>query len=411
MMSEQLVIRLRAAHDDLVSWVVLTPQGRRVGEIQRGTLVDAAALAPGRRVSVLVPGTEVMLCEARVPIRNHAKLLRALPYSLEEQLAEDVDRLHFAAARPDADGLVRVVVVSRELMAQWQDALTRAGLRADALHADSEAVPVNPGSLTAVLDGARVYLAPPQGLPQVFDGLTLAQALAVVGGDSPPGHLLVYCEAHHDRHLAEYWDELRERGIAVDVHLQPEGGLARMGVSMITQPAINLLQGEYTVRRSHSAMWQHWRVAALMLAGFATVAVLAKAIEFQRQASELRALDTEIENTFRRNFGDVPVSDYRLQTRQQLARLRAGGANADLMLGLDALSRSLAQAGGNTRVLSLSYRRGVLDLRVRAPDVATLDQLQRGMTEAGVGRAEIQAANPVEGGVEGRLQVRAGGGA
>lgn len=410
-MSEQLVIRLRAAQDDLVSWVVVTPQGRRVGEIQRGTLADAAALAPGRRVSVLVPGTEVMVCEARVPIRNHAKLLRALPYSLEEQLAEDVDRLHFAASRPDAAGQVRVIVVARDLMAQWHEALNRAGLRADALYADSEAVPVNPGSLTTVLDGARVYLAPPEGLPQVFDGLTLAQALAVVGGDAGPAHLLVYCEAHHDRHLADYWDELRERGVSVDVHLQPDGGLARMAASLITQPAINLLQGEYAVRRSHSALWQRWRVAALMLAGFAIVAVLTKAIEFQRLASELRALDTEIETTFRRNFGDVPVSDYRLQTRQQLNRLRAGGPEADLMLGLDALGRSLAQTGGNTRVLSLSFRRGVLDLRVRAPDVATLDQLQRGMTDAGVGRAEIQAANPVEDGVEGRLQIRAGGGA
>lgn len=410
-MSEQLVIRLRAAHDDLVSWVVLTPQGRRVGDIQRGTLGEAAAVAQGRRVSVLVPGTEVMLCEARVPIRNHAKLLRALPYSLEEQLAEDVDQLHFAASRPDAAGQVRVVVVARDLMVQWQEVFARAGLRVDALYADSEAVPVNPGSLTAVLDGARVYLAPPQGLPQVFDGLTLAQALAVVGGDSPPGHLLIYCEAHHDRLLSDYWDELRERGVTVDVHLQPEGGLARMAASIVAQPAINLLQGEHTVRRSHSALWQHWRVAAVMLAGFATVAVLAKAIEFQRLASELRALDDEIATTFRRTFGDVPVSDYRMQTRQQLNRLRGGGADADLMLGLDALGRSLAQAGGNTRVLSLSYRRGVLDLRVRAPDVATLDQLQRGMTDAGVGRAEIQAANPVEGGVEGRLQVRAGGGA
>jgi len=410
-MSEQLVIRLRAAHDDLVSWVVLTPQGRRVGDIQRGTLGEAAAAASGRRVSVLVPGTEVMLCEARVPIRNHAKLLRALPYSLEEQLAEDVERLHFAASRPDAAGQVRVVVVARELMVQWQEAFARAGLRVDAVYADSEAVPVNPGSLTAMLDGARVYLAPPEGLPQVFDGLTLAQALAVVGGDSPPGHLLIYCEAHHDRHLADYWDELRERGVSVDVHLQPEGGLARMAASIIAQPAVSLLQGEYAVRRSHSALWQHWRVAALMLAGFATVAVLAKAIEFQRLSSELRALDDEIATTFRRTFGDVPVSDYRMQTRQQLNRLRGGGADADLMLGLDALGRSLAQTGGNTRVLSLSYRRGVLDLRVRAPDVATLDQLQRGMSEAGVGRAEIQAANPVEGGVEGRLQVRAGGGA
>jgi general secretion pathway protein L len=412
-MSEHLIIRLRAARDEHVSWVVMTPQGRRVGDIGRGTLAEAGAFAPGRRVVALLPGTDIMLCETSMPIRNQARLLKALPYSLEDHLAEDVEGLHFAASRPDAGGRVRAAVVDQSLMRDMQRLFAEAGLQVDAVYADSEAVPLNPGSLTLLLDGARIYLAPPVGLPQVFDGLTLVQVLSIVCPDGLPNHLLVYCEAHHDRHLADYWSELRDQGVGVDVHLQPEGGISRLAAGIIAQPGINLLQGEFAARRSHWALWQQWRIAAMMLAAFGLVVILGKVVEVQRLAAEVSALDDEIQATFQRSFGNIPVSDYRAQTRAQLARLGAGPRpDAELIAGLDALGRSLAQAGGNTEVLALSYRRGVLDLRVRAPDVATLDRLQRGLTEAGAGQAEIQVANPVDGGaVEGRLQVRHGSGA
>lgn len=411
-MSEQLVIRLRAAADEHVSWVVVTPQGRRVGEVAHGPLSEAAALAPGRRVIALLPATDVVLCQVRMPIRNQARLLRALPYTLEEQLAEDVDRLHFAAGRPERDGQLRVAVVERTRMETLVAAFTAAGLRVDAAHSDAEALPENPGSLSVLLDGARLYFAPAGELPVVFDGLTLAQALEIVSAQTAPRHLLVYCEEHHDRHLAEQWRELRERGIEVDVHLQAEGALPRLAAGIVSSGAVNLLQGEFAVRRSHAAMWRPWQAAAVLLATLAGLAVVGKAVEYQRLSGEVRALDEAIDASFRRSFGDIPVSDYQAQARQQLVRLRGGGAaQAELISGLDALGGSLVRAGEGTRLLALSYRRGVLDLRVRAPDVAALDRLQRSLVEAGAGQAEIQAANPVDSGVEGRVQLRLGGGA
>jgi general secretion pathway protein L len=362
-------------------------------------------------VVVLVPGTDVLLCRVPMPIRNQARLMRALPFTLEEQLAEDIERLHFAASRPDRGGLLRVAAVRRELMVDLVAEFAAAGLRPDAVYSDAEAVPANPGSLAVLLDGARIYLVPADGPPSVFDGLTLEQALDVVARDEAPRHLLVHCEEHHDRHMSEQWRALRDRGIEVDVHLQAEGALPRLAAGILAGHGVNLLQGEFAVRRSHGTLWAPWRVAAALLIALAGVAVVGKTLEYQRLRGEARALDEAIDASFRRSFGDVPVADYQLQARQLLARLRGGGAQAELITGLEALGGSMAQAGDGTRVLALSYRRGVLDLRVRAPDVTALDRLQRGLVEAGAGQAEIQAANPVDNGVEGRVQLRLGGGA
>lgn len=410
-MSEHLVIRLQPGIEDAASWLVVTSQGRRLGEPGRGTLADAAALAGGRRVSVLLPGTDILLCDTRLPVRNPAKLLRALPFTLEEQLAEEIDRLHFAASRPDREGHLRAAVITRQQMTDTLARLQRAGLQADALYADSEAVPRNPGSLTLLLDGSRVYLAPAEGLPRVLDGPDLHAALELSGELLPGRHLLVYGDAEQAAALQAACAALRDAGFEVDLHLHEDGGLSRMALGVVAAPPINLLQGPFARRRSHAALWGPWRVAASLLLAFAAVSIIGKAVEYQRLASELRTLDTAIDESFRRSFGDIPIADYQIQARQQLARLRGGGGGEELLLGLDALSQGLQRTEGSTRILALSYRRGTLDLRLRSPDVATLDRLQRELVEAGAGRAEIQAANPVDGGVEGRLQLRMGGGA
>ena len=55
--------------------------------------------AAGRRVCVLVPGTDVLLAEPEFPVKAGAKLQQVVPYALEEQLAEDIDDLHFAIGK------------------------------------------------------------------------------------------------------------------------------------------------------------------------------------------------------------------------------------------------------------------------------------------------------------------------
>jgi len=55
----------------------------------------------------------------------------------------------------------------------------------------------------------------------------------------------------------------------------------------------------------------------------------------------------------------------------------------------------------------MSYRGGVLELRVLAPNVETLDIIKQTMSREGA-TVELQSANPREQQIEGRLQVRLG---
>ena len=84
-MADSFVLRFLAP--DRSEWVAVDAGGARLGNVGRGSLAEAAAAAQGRRVIVLVPGSEVVLAAPELPARSPARLLQLAPVALEENLA------------------------------------------------------------------------------------------------------------------------------------------------------------------------------------------------------------------------------------------------------------------------------------------------------------------------------------
>ena len=60
------------------------------GVSEHGDLATLAARINGRRLLLAVPSEMLILTRAKVPGRNRSAWLKAIPYALEEGLAEDV---------------------------------------------------------------------------------------------------------------------------------------------------------------------------------------------------------------------------------------------------------------------------------------------------------------------------------
>src|SRR3546814_16716794 len=71
-----------------------------------------------------------------VPARQPAKVLQAAPFVLEEQLAEDVDTLHFALGARQADHRWPLAIVSQTRMQAWLALLQDFAIHADAMVPD-----------------------------------------------------------------------------------------------------------------------------------------------------------------------------------------------------------------------------------------------------------------------------------
>ncbi|RLA25780.1 MAG: type II secretion system protein GspL, partial [Gammaproteobacteria bacterium] len=89
-MSEFLVIRLGEKPDQLAQWIAVDSSGARHSTPVAGALSDAAVDIGSRQVIVLVPSAEVLSTTVDIPLKG-AKLIAALPFALEEYLADDID--------------------------------------------------------------------------------------------------------------------------------------------------------------------------------------------------------------------------------------------------------------------------------------------------------------------------------
>jgi general secretion pathway protein L len=127
--------------------------------IEQAPLESLPSLAQGRRVVVLLPSADIRLTSVQLPARQLAKVQQAVPYILEDQLADDVETLHFAVGARRADGQWPVAVIARERLAAALAFFVDRGLRPEAMIPDLLCLPT-PGEeqFTLLVDGDGVLV-------------------------------------------------------------------------------------------------------------------------------------------------------------------------------------------------------------------------------------------------------------
>jgi len=413
-MAETLVLRLDPADVGAGSWIVADEQGRRVGVPGAGPIEMAVPAAAGRRVLVLAPAVDVLLTSVTLPVRGAAKILRALPFALEEQIAEDIEELHFAAGRALADGSITAAAVDREQLEGWLAVLADAGLAPQVICSEAEGAPAAPNHLNWLLDTGRCIGRSGDGLPVVIEIDSVEEALRYgprfPGEADQPKHLSVYLSANARQKYGEQLEALRPELASLEVRLLPDGVLPHLAAGVVTRDPINLLQGQFAPRTQLDRLWKPWRTAAALLAALVVVLVGQEGLRLMQLKQEEARLDEAIAAAFQQALPGARMEDPRFQVERRLSMLRGSGhaANEGFLRALETLGGALGQAQG-IRLEAISYRTGVLDLRVQAPSVDSLEQVRQFVARDGRFTATIQQANQRADGVEGRIQLTGGG--
>src|SRR5579859_2805217 len=160
-MAESLYLQLPRV-DQPARWLLVDTLGNHIGYVQQGTFHDAAVQAKGRRVTAILPAEQVTLLHVDVPSRNPQKVLQAVPFMLEDKLAEDVESLHFALGERDTTGQL-VAVVSRPRLHRCLDELAAAGIVPTRVVPDVCAVLPEVDAAVTVLDGGMALVCFPDG--------------------------------------------------------------------------------------------------------------------------------------------------------------------------------------------------------------------------------------------------------
>lgn len=397
-MAQFLVLRLSAQP----TWVIVDDTGAVLTAVGGGELADARALAANRQLIVLVPGEQVTLAEATLPVKGAGKALAVAPFAMEEQLAQDVEQLHFAVGRTGEDGRTPVAAVHRSLMDGWLQALRAVGLEPAALYPETLCLPDNPGKAVVLLDERRLFVRPAGGQPFVLDAEPLAEAFAVAGLEGEDRHLHCHVSERDWRDSQVAIEALRELCGSLDVQLMPDGPLRLLASYAVRRPPWSLLAGAYANRSGLQGDWRRWRLAASLAAALVVAHVgfdTFRLVTLKRAESRL---DTAIEQTFRTAMPDVQrIVDAKAQMQ---SRLGGGGGGAGMLAPLAAVGGAL---GGvpSASVQSLAWHDGALDLRVRFERGEDLAALSQSLGQRGIA-VDVQSTSAAESGVEGRLQIK-----
>lgn len=420
-MAEYLVIRLARSSDDAVEWIVADDSGTRRGQAGSGSLAEAAQDVRGRPVIVLVPATEVLTTTVEIPIRSGPRLRAALPFALEENLADDVETLHFASGPRRESGKLPVAVVARAKMDEWLAALDDAGIPAARLIPENYGLARIPGTMSVLIDGDCVMFNDGADTEFVMQGVRPSDTLVAAGllsdrsdedsrDKEPSGHLVAYCEAADEVRLSHDWIALRHELHSVDVNLLPDGALPRLAVTVASGSGVNLLQGRYGVKSDFRAQFRPWRNAAMLLLGLLIVGLVAKGVDLYRLTKEEANLQAQFVDEYRQiRPGDTrELLDPLNAVRSIKQGLGAATGPQVFLPSLRQLGDAMAQ-NSNARIETISYRAGVIDVRITSPDVATLDRIQKSVSASGQFQASIQSTDQVADQISSRLQIREAG--
>ena len=411
-MAEFLVIRLRPSADEPVSWIAVDDRGTRRGPPGSGSLEDAAREVRDRGVIVLVPGIDVLTLSADIPARG-ARLLAALPFALEDQVAEDIEHLHFAAGARRADGSVPVAVVRHDTMLDWRARLDAAGITAARIVPENHGLARTPNTMSMLVSDGVVMFNDGGEIEFVLPDVAPAEALAATGiidgsDDGSSRHLLVYCNAADAERYEKDWALLRHELAGVDVNLLPDGVLPRLAITVANGAGINLLQGRYGKKTDVGAVVRPWRNAAALLLALVLVGLVARSIDLYRLNQEADVLQAHFTDEYRRlrpnDTRDIvdPVGTVNSLRRSQ--GVTVGGPQ----LFLPSLYELSQAVNGNAavKIEAISYRAGVVDVRLTAPDIPTLDAIVQAIGASGQFSATMQSADRVGELVNSRIQIR-----
>ena len=425
-MAEFLVIRIGESADQLAQWIAVDSTGARRSPPLTGSLSEAATDIGNRQIIVLVPSTEVLTTSVDIPVKGVSRLHAALPYALEDQLAEDIDQLHFAAGTRRSSGRIPVAIVSRKRLAEWIGWLTECGIKPSAMISDNYGLARIPGTISLLVAEGQVMINDGADVELVMQGVSPSDALAAIGalddtvddGDresnqaaSPamPRHVLVYCEPQDEEKYQHDWLAIRNEMESVDVNLLSDGVMPRLAVTVASGAGVNLLQGDFGAKTEYSGLLRPWRYAAILLLALGLVGIAAKATDFfmlKRQEAELKL---QFETEYRQIApGASSVEDPVRLVASLRSRLGTSGTPPLFLQSLEQLSRALQQ-NKEARIEAISYRAGVVDIRLSAPNVSTLDKIQRGVSESGQFEAAIKSTDQDGDSVSSRIQIKASG--
>tara|TARA_R110002110_G_scaffold91264_2_gene237543 strand:- start:164723 stop:165922 length:1200 start_codon:yes stop_codon:yes gene_type:complete len=357
-----------------------------------------ATLAQHRsRVCFAAPGTEVRLLSLTLSPEEKKHLRKSLPFMLEEQVAADIDDLHFAAGAV-ADDRVPVAVCERDHMERWQELLAPwPGIRQ--WLPEPLLLPWQHGQWCIVLEADYAIVRTGQCTGFCIERAMLEVMLEGALTDGMPSQVIIYGEQQAED-VASLPASLRENS-------QWRRGNLYTAMMLVTpdDAPLNLLQGSYAPQLPLQRWWRDWRAVAAVFAAALLVQLASTYVDYRQLAAENLALRAAVQDSYRQANPRGAVSDAERQLKGQLDALRGTASSSGFVSLVNEVGAVIARRS-DTRIASINYsdKAGEMRMNILAGDYAAVERVRSDINAAGL-EAVMESSSAQGDQVRARLRV------
>lgn len=376
-MQRTILLRIDPTATD-ASWQRVE-NGQLAGSFHQGKLAGAARHCHGAHVIVMVPSEEVFITKIPLPGKNRKKLLKALPYAVEDQIVDDIESLHFSLSQTASDGQYVVAAVEHRMMEYWDTSLKAAGIFAETLIPDVLALQDSSESWTVLLESDRALVRSPYGMfsSDIENLPFMLNNIYQQAGDNPPEEIMIY-----DCSKASHMTTLKALCTQIEFNIMdcadgPFGVLARY---YDPRHIVNLFQGNYNRHQGIGRHIKPWIPAAALFVVWISWQLLVNVTALIDLGNQSDELTQQMRAVYKSAFAGAKLPAAGYERNSMEAKLnqileKKGQAQGSLQEMLVKTAPILKNVSGVT-IDGMRYTNGKLDIDLTVKQSSDVDPLK-----------------------------------
>lgn len=372
------------------------------------------------RLVGIISAFDVTHCTARIPGRQKRVINQALPYAVEEQIAQDIESVHLALGGQRHNEW-QVAAIDEATLEEYLARLEAWELPIIGVYADAMLLPVDNHQWSVLVESEQAlihsregawYAVPVDALSVFVDSLVHS-----LGSETPPGIHIDATPGANERHrmaLAAL-DQNPDALVHIEELSIPPLELMARGLQSQGAGVINLCQGRFAPAASGPSALRRWRpVAVIAVIGIALQLGLmtAEGYYYQQQAERFDEQALDIYSDLFPDDSRTTANNLRRVLTGKLRAAEEGGSSGRFLTLLRHTGHQYQQLDNADSLhfdsIQFSAQRGELRVELRGESFSQLDTMRTGLSDAGLG-AKIGSVVNDDDGTRARLTITQGG--
>ncbi len=405
-MQKTVLVHLHDLALNSVSWIFTKEEGVAVTEAQVGNLHDLSTICASHKVALIIPSTLLTFTQVQLPVTDRERMLRALPYAMEDRIIDDIDNMHFSI-NAWKNNQANISTISHQHMDLLIERFNKAGINPDYIIPDLFLMPFNDGVWTVLISNKYALVRTGQFSGFSTDNYNLQQGLILnlsQASSLPTSINIIHNNDVDDFSSNKLLPDFPDISISNTTYKNEYVTLFQDNYS--DNLPFNLLQGIYSKHEQIANIWRSWRPVAVFSGIMFILYALSLSINIYKLNDRITAVDNQINKIFKNTLPDVrKIINPKAQLQQRLAELNKDSGNTKTgFLPLLAKSASSITNTKNIKLNNITYKDGQIDMELVIDDFQSLDALKSKIESHGV-VTEILSASADDKTVFGRIRL------